>query len=87
MEKLKYKDTRNFAPIDVTRGVDLVTKQIVMADADAPDDAVIMPKCKFCANFNETDAFMGICTASMNDPDFFAYPDMVAVTCEMFEAL
>ena len=85
METLTYKDTRNYAPIDVTKGMDLITKQVVMADAEAPNDAQIMPKCKFCKNFKEADAFMGTCEASMNEPDFFAYPDMVAVTCEMYE--
>lgn len=85
MKTLTYKDTRNYAPIDVTKGMDLITKQIVMADAAAPNDAQIMPKCKFCKNFKETDAFMGTCKAAMNEPDFFAYPDMVAVTCEMYE--
>lgn len=85
MEKLAYKDTRNYAPIDVTKGVDLVTRQIVMADAAAPDDAQIMPKCKFCKHFKETDAFMGTCGAAKNEHGFFAYPDMVAVTCEMYE--
>lgn len=87
MEKLTYKDTRNFAPIDVTKGMDLITKQIVMADAEAPKGSEIMPKCKFCKNFKETDAFMGTCEASMEESKFFAYPDMVATTCEMFEPM
>lgn len=87
MEKLTYKDTRNFAPIDVTKGVDLITKKIVMADAPAPEGAEVMPKCKFCKNFKEADAFMGTCEASRNTPGFFAYPDMMAVTCEMYEAV
>lgn len=87
MEMLTYKDTRNYAPIDVTKGMDLLTKQIVMADAQAPEEYDIMPKCKFCKNFKETDSFMGTCEASMNEPRFIAYPDMVAVTCEMYETM
>jgi len=87
MEKLAYKDTRNFAPIDVTKGMDLISKQVVMADAQAPEGTEIMPKCKFCKNFKETDSFMGICQASMNEPKFIAYPDMVAITCGMYEAM
>jgi len=87
MEMLIYKDTRNYAPIDVTKGMDLLTKQIVMADAQAPEGYEVMPKCKFCKNFKETDTFMGTCEASMNEPRFIAYPDMVAVTCEMYETM
>jgi hypothetical protein len=44
-----------------------------------------MPKCKNCANFKADGEQMGICEASMNDPKFFAYPDLVAVTCDMYK--
>ena len=86
MEKLIYRDTRNYVPIDVTKGMDLITKEIVMADADAPEGYEMMPKCKFCKKFVETDTFMGTCDASMAEPKFIAYPDMIACTCAMYEA-
>ena len=87
MEKIAYRDTRNYAPIDVTKGMDLLTKKIVMADADAPEGYEPIPKCKLCKKFTETDTFMGTCEASMNEPKFIAYPDMVATTCEMYETI
>ena len=85
MARILYKDARNYAPTDVTKGVDLLTKEVVLADTEAPEGYEIMPKCKFCKNFKETDKFIGICQASMNEPKFMAYPDLVATTCGMYE--
>jgi 4-hydroxyphenylacetate decarboxylase small subunit len=86
MKKLSYRDTRNYAPIDVIKGIDLQTKKIVMGDAEAPEGAEMMPKCKFCKNFTETEDYLGICESSRNDPKFMSYGDMYATTCETFEA-
>lgn len=85
MEKLLYRDTRNYVPIDVTKGIDHLTGEIVMADVEAPEGYEAMPKCKNCANFKADGEQMGICEASMNDPKFFTYPDMVVTTCGMFK--
>lgn len=86
MEKLTYRDCRNYAPVDVTKGIDLLTKEIVLADDEAPAGYEPVAKCKNCKSFKETDAYMGVCEASMCDPKFFAYPDMIATTCNMFKA-
>lgn len=85
MEKLLFRDTRNYAPIDVRKGIDYLTGEIVAADVEAPKGYEVMPKCKNCANFKEDGEQMGICEASMGNPKFFAYPDMVAVTCDMYK--
>jgi hypothetical protein len=85
MAQLAYRDTRNFAPVDVTKGVDLITKEVVAGDDPAPADYEKMPKCKFCKNYTETETNIGICEASMNDPKFMAYGDMPAITCGMYE--
>lgn len=79
---LKYRDTRNYSPIDVVKGIDLLTKEIVMADDDAPDEYLLRPKCKFCKNFskdNKKTENLGIC--KLKDESFMAYPDMTAITC------
>ncbi len=87
MEKLLYKDTRNYTPIDVTKGIDHVTGNIVLADNEAPAGYEVMPKCKNCSNFTAGADHMGICEASMNEPKFFTYPDLVAVTCGMYKGV
>ena len=84
MEKLLYRDARNYVPIDVIKGIDQLTGQTVMADKESPKDYEAMPKCKNCNNFKAEGEQMGICESSISDPKFFAYPDMVAVTCEMY---
>jgi hypothetical protein len=84
MKSLLYRDTRNYVPIDVIKGIDHLTGKPVMADIEAPDSYEAMPKCNNCHNFKAVDEQMGICEASVMEPKFFAYPDMVAVTCEMY---
>lgn len=49
--KLRYKDVKEFAPLDMESGIDLKTKQIVLADDLAPDGYELRPKCKFCNSF------------------------------------
>ncbi|MBF0298189.1 MAG: hypothetical protein HQK51_05685 [Oligoflexia bacterium] len=49
--ELKYKDVKEFAPVDMETGIDLRTKKTVSAEDLAPDDYELRPKCKFCSNF------------------------------------
>ncbi len=85
MKNLLYRDTRNYVPIDVTKGIDHLTGKIVLADDKAPEGYEEMPKCKNCKNYKSTEEQLGLCMASMNEPKFIAYPDMVAVTCKMYK--
>lgn len=85
--QLNHRDCHNYAPIDVVKGVCHVNKTIVLGDVQKCDeDFNQIPKCKFCTQF-KADALtveMGICGASKSEPKFFAFPDMVSVTCESF---
>lgn len=89
MTKLNHRDCRNYAPVDVTKGICHLSKELVQADAEQCSDFTVMPKCKHCTRFvADTKAVeMGICDASAHEPKFFAYPDMVAVTCESYNPL
>ena len=84
--KLSCRDCHDFAPIDVVKGVCHVTKKTVLGDAEQCGDFNLMPKCKHCTQFakNAETVEMGVCLASTTEPKFFAYPDMVTVTCEWF---
>ena len=84
METLIYRDALNYAPIDVRKGIDLITKEIVSADAPAPEGYEPMPKCKMCKNYAVEDEFIGSCQASKHTTPFTAYGDMNAKTCEMY---
>jgi hypothetical protein len=79
-----YRDTREFIPVDADKGMDRLTGKMVQADVDAPAGYTKLPKCKFCKNYKEEAANIGTCEASMNDPKFMAYGDMIAVTCGMY---
>jgi 4-hydroxyphenylacetate decarboxylase small subunit len=81
-----YRDSRNYVAVDVAKGIDLRTKEIVSADQIDPNFEP-MPKCKRCKHFvpHAEKIEIGVCEASMNNPKFVAYPEMVAVTCAMFE--
>ena len=86
MKNIEYRDALNYAPIDVRKGIDLITKKIVSADAPAPDGYEPMPKCGLCRHYSPDDKFTGVCEVSMSTPKFMAYSDMCAKTCSMFEA-
>lgn len=85
--QLTCRDCRDYAPIDVVKGVCHTTKTIVESEAVQCGDAILMPKCKHCTQFTADSEIveMGVCQASTSDPKFFAFPDMVTVTCEWFQ--
>jgi len=85
--KLNHRDCHNYAPIDVVKGMCHVTKTIVLGDLEQCETFDMIPKCKHCTQFAADPEVveMGICKASTTDPKFFAYPDMVTVTCEWFQ--
>lgn len=86
MELMHHRDCRNFAAVDVAKGICHRTKNMVPADGDQCEECVATPKCKGCRNFtaDKVRVELGVCEASTATPKFFAYPDMVAQTCEMF---
>jgi 4-hydroxyphenylacetate decarboxylase small subunit len=83
---MHHRDCRNFAPVDVTRGICHRTKELVGADDDACPEFQLLPKCAHCAAYVSRDAAMGECSAPAAGPAFFAYPDMAAVTCVHYRA-
>jgi 4-hydroxyphenylacetate decarboxylase small subunit len=79
----KNQDCRNYAPLDVAKGICHVRKQVVLADDKACEFFVQLPKCKCCGKYIPgEEEYLGICNASPSRP--MAYPDLVAVTCEWF---
>mgnify|MGYP001811781248 CR=1 FL=1 len=95
MTQFVYKDTRNYAPLDATKGIDVATGEEVMADDPAPDGYDPMPKCRNCAHYKPTDDRLGVCGVDVlqteadqrrfKEERFFAYAEMDALTCENHE--
>jgi 4-hydroxyphenylacetate decarboxylase small subunit len=80
-----HRACRNYAPVDVTKGLCHRTKELVQADGAACPDFQLLPRCGHCKEFVAAGSpEMGTCSASPHEPKFFAYPDMVAVTCDRF---
>lgn len=81
---LRHTDCRNYAPLDVAKGICHRTKEIVLADGDQCDHFVPTQKCKFCVYYVSTEPYFGNCYAVSNHP--VTYPDLITVTCQDFRA-
>lgn len=81
---LRHCDCRNFCSMDVAKGICRRLQEVVSIDDAACPEYVQLPKCKFCAHFaaGEQEG-IGTCNAEAGSP--WAYPEMIAVTCEMFK--
>ncbi len=83
MEPRKHQECRNYAPLDVVKGICHRTKERLLGDDDACEDIVLQPRCAHCEHFEmEDDRQVGVCTISPSRP--MAYPALSAVTCESF---
>ncbi len=81
----KHFDCRNYAPVDVAKGICHRTKELVLADGDHCEHFAPTQKCKFCAHYSAgAEQFIGICNAVPEKP--MTYPDLITVTCEQFVA-
>lgn len=80
--QLKHMDCRNYAPVDVLKGVCHRTKELVLADDEHCEHFAATQKCKFCKRFVATGQYLGTCDAMPGKP--MMYPDLIAVTCDEF---
>jgi len=81
---IRHLDCRNYAPVDVVRGICHRTKDPVMADEVTCGEWEMLPKCKFCDHFAAgADPNLGACRAEAGR-EFMAYPEMAAVQCRWF---
>ena len=79
----KHSDCRNFAPVDVAKGICHRKKELILADGDLCENFIELPKCKHCQNYLPGgEEYLGLCNASQ--PAVMAYPDLISVTCEYF---
>ncbi len=80
----RNRDCRNYAPVDVVKGVCHATKETVQADGETCARFEKAPRCKFCGRFTPGPGeYSGVCEASPARP--MTYPDLSGVTCEFFE--
>ena len=81
---LAHRDCRNFAPIDVVKGLCHHSKAMVAADEPACAQCLLLPKCHHCSHYaaDEKSSGLGGCRASDPSRPFMAYADMAAIHCE-----
>ena len=80
----RHMDCRNYAPIDVIKGICHRTKATILGDDGACPALDRLPRCRACQSYASGEAeYLGTCGAASDRP--MTYPDLVAVTCEWFE--
>ncbi len=84
MEAQIYRNSLNYVPIDVAKGIDRRTGKRVGAD-DVDPNYERMPKCMHCENFSANKEKIGLGMCYMGKKSFIAYPDMSAVNCEWYK--
>ena len=84
MEKKTYRNSINYIPIDVAKGIDRISNKRVNAD-DIDPNYERMPKCRYCKNFTLNTEKIELGSCNINGKEFLAYPDMSAVCCENYQ--
>ena len=81
----KHCDCRNYAPVDVVKGICHRTKELILGDDNQCEHYAQLNKCKYCGHFTAaSEEFMGTCNADPSKP--WTYPDLITVTCTSFKA-
>ena len=79
----KHLDCRNYAPIDVVKGICHLTKETVLADDVGCTSFERQPRCRECRLYSPgEEEYIGTCGATPDLP--MTYPDLAAVMCEWF---
>ncbi len=81
-DNLKHMDCRNYAAVDVAKGICHRSKELVLADAAHCEHFAATQKCKFCDHFVAGSEYLGTCDAKSPRP--MTYPDLITVTCPNF---
>ena len=80
----RHFDCRNFAPLDVVKGVCHRSKDLVAGDDPACELHEPLPRCRHCGHFAASEQpHLGTC--QVREPGVFTYPDLAAVNCEWFQ--
>jgi len=84
----RHSHCRNYAPVDVVKGICHRTKETILADDPACPSFDRLPRCAECRQFSFGQSpgkteYVGTCGATPDRP--MTYPDLTAVTCEWFE--
>ncbi len=79
---LTHMDCRNYAPVDVAKGICHRRKELLLGDEDHCEHFVATQKCKFCDHFIAGPQHLGTCDATPTRP--MTHPELITVTCPDF---
>lgn len=79
----KHNDCRNFVTVDVAKGICRRRNEMVAIDTPTCEHFEALAKCKNCAFFKNGHAD-GLGTCEATDARPWTYPELIAVTCEMY---
>jgi len=80
---MKHLDCRNYAPVDVVKGICHLGKTMVAGDEEGCEKHDRFPRCKFCEKFSPgREEHLGNCLAVETEP--MTYPDLSGSNCEFF---
>jgi 4-hydroxyphenylacetate decarboxylase small subunit len=83
MDACKHNDCWNFVTVDVAKGICRRRGELVAIDTPVCKNFRPLPKCKNCAHFAPgSEEGIGVCGAELHKP--WTYPELIAVTCEMY---
>jgi 4-hydroxyphenylacetate decarboxylase small subunit len=83
--KQRHCDCRNYAHVDVVKGICHRSKNLVAADDAQCPNFVALSKCKNCTHFSTAqEEFMGVCNAEAAKP--WTYPDLIAINCKQYNS-
>ena len=78
---MKHYDCKYYLNTDVYKGICKRDKSNINADDNACEKFENAQKCKYCSNFLSTDNELGTCMSKYD-----AYPEMNAITCNVFNS-
>jgi len=79
-----HRDCRNFAPLDVVKGICHLTEEIILAGTPSCFRFERLPRCHSCSHYKTDGVTMGVGECGASPQAFMAYGEMAASTCASY---
>lgn len=79
-----HRNCRNFAPLDVVKGICHLTEEVIPADAPSCSRFDRLPRCQTCSHYKTDGETVGVGACGASPQAFMAYLEMAASTCASY---